>query len=770
MTEVLTYVEVDVDYCSLSYGVAPCTAEVGVTGDAKCFNTLATCQDRANFANSPVTLRFAQDADFLPREIDAIPSLISVNFSPAAISLGENLGTRASISIDFGDHPWPDTGQGFDKYVSERGYDPFRQGTFWGKFRARQPFLQGRPIRLIRGAVGQSLAEMETRHFIIESFTGPDQEGKYRIVAKDVLKLADADRAQAPLLSNGFLLTSIDADDMAITLTPSGVGNAEYPASGYAAIGGSEIVTYTRTGDAVTITARAQLNTLAQEHDGGDRFQVVLRYVAEDPAEIISDLLQTYASVPSGYIPLADWQTETATYLQRVYSADIAEPTGVDKLVSELVEQAALALWWDDINAKIKFQVLRAIPTSATRFDEENVLAGSFGFAEQPAKRLSQIWTYFGQINPLLRQTDPNNYRSVAATIDAEAEADYGSPAIRKIYSRWIPQFGRSIALRQNDIQLGRFRDPPRKFNFSVMRFGPQGIILGGGYRVSSWNMQDASGVQIDAPIQITRLSPGPASFDVDAEEVLFTHFDPDDLNNRFIIVDGNTLNFNLRTVHDTLYPEITAGQNLTCIVETGVIVGGSGAGNKAFDVGSWPADINLFLIVRGRIQGCGGRGADTEDGENPAAAGSPGGIALYTRYDIELDVDEGEIFGGAGGGGGGGMTFDEPGSRAGGAGSGGAGYLPGAGGSVTSSAGGSVPGVAGTTEAGGVSSTPSGARGKGGNGGGPGLAGQAGANGGSLGLPTTGGAGGAAGAAIDGISYVTVSEGPGDIRGSQIN
>lgn len=36
--KVVTYVEIDVDYCALSYGVTPCTAD----GPTKCFNSLAT--------------------------------------------------------------------------------------------------------------------------------------------------------------------------------------------------------------------------------------------------------------------------------------------------------------------------------------------------------------------------------------------------------------------------------------------------------------------------------------------------------------------------------------------------------------------------------------------------------------------------------------------------------------------------------------------------------------------------------------------------------
>lgn len=50
-----------------------------------------------------------------------------------------------------------------------------------------------------------------TRYFVVDSFDGPTPEGKYTIIAKDVLKFADGDRSQAPDLSNGFLAADITA-------------------------------------------------------------------------------------------------------------------------------------------------------------------------------------------------------------------------------------------------------------------------------------------------------------------------------------------------------------------------------------------------------------------------------------------------------------------------------------------------------------------------------------------------------------------------------
>ena len=131
-------------------------------------------------------------------------------------------------------------------------------------------YLRGKSIRLIVGYEGQSLAEMETRHFVVESFDGPTPDGSFSIIGKDPLKLLDGDRAQAPMPNNGFLVGDITDTDTTLTLSPTGIGDAEYPASGYLNIGGAEIVQFTRSGETVTIVARGQLGTTAQAHQAQD--------------------------------------------------------------------------------------------------------------------------------------------------------------------------------------------------------------------------------------------------------------------------------------------------------------------------------------------------------------------------------------------------------------------------------------------------------------------------------------------------------------------
>lgn len=734
--QALTYVEISLRVCSRTYGVAPCTASIPATGIRKCYQARPTCQDIANYADgTALTLRFAKPAHYRPHDIFAFPFIESVDYTPAVVSLGKDLGQRASVTITFRDAPDSDTFPGLDPYLSTRNYDPYSQGTFFGKLRARHRFLVGRPLWLVMGYLGQDIDDMERRRFVIDSYEGPTPDGKFIIRASDVLKLGNAEKAQAPVMSPGRLVAGINSAVTSFTLTPSGIGNSDYPASGWLNLGGSEIVSFTRSADVCTIT-RGQLNTTATSHSAGDRAQLVLAYVGEDPADIIYDLCTTYIpGFDEDWIDLDAWQTETGTYNGNVYTTYITEPTSVKTLIEELVLQAALAIWWDDVNDLLRLQVLRAVLTSAFDYTPDNMRRGSLAIREQLEQRLSQVQIYFGQINPLLPLSNKDNYRSSTIVTDEDAEEDWDQPAIMTITSRWIPSTGRTVADRLGAILLGRFKTPPRHVSFEVQRYAETDPELGGGYQFFCDFVQDETGADDDAfiPIQVTQLKPRDDSFAVEAEEMLFDA-PATDLANRAVTIDSNNYNVNLRTAHDSIYPEPDGTETVTFTLLAGVTVGSHSISLPAIDVGTWPSGTTLNLVLIGRGQGKGGNALVYTNSE-------AGGTALYTRRAINLSMQTGsELFGGGGGG--------APGGGDGGG--GGAGTDPGLGGDVPFG----TDGANGTANAGGAGGPFAG------DGGGPGLAGE-----------TAGGnPGGAAGKAIDGVSYVTFVLSNGDIRGGQVN
>jgi hypothetical protein len=543
--------------------------------------------------SSPIaqtTWRFAEPTHYLPAEIECIPSIASVSYSAATVSLGENLGERARLTVSFRDHKHVMNGESFDS------------GTFFGKWRARYgQKLRGRAVRLIRGAVGQAVEDMETRHFFIDTTDGPTPDGIYSIVAKDLLKFADDARSQAPVLSNGSLASGIDDEDASLALSPTGIGDLEYPASGHACIGGKEIVSFTRSGDTLSIT-RAQLGTVAISHNTADRVQLVLYYDGDDVSDIISDLLTNYASIDSDYIPLTEWQTETADNLGGViYARAITEPTSVGKLLAELIEQAALALWWDEKAQLVRLQVLKEIATDANLWDEETILEKSLKVKDQPNKRISQIWTYYGQRNPADRGDNEDNYRAALADVDLELQGEYGSPEIRKIMGAWVATI--NAAERLNQIQLSRFRDPPRKFNFDL--FHGADVSPGAGYRIRWRQNQNTDGsiVEEGAPIQVTKVAVEPGVVHVEAEEMLASG----------VIVLRHTVI--LTTTGSVLTWEVPDSFNdADNIIEC--IGGGGGTGDTA------PGD--------GGFGGRGGGGGAYSSVSNVALSGSPNPSIQY--------------------------------------------------------------------------------------------------------------------------------------------
>jgi len=173
----VTIVEIDQDFCSRVYGVAPCTAAVGTTGFTKCFNTLATCQDTANFDKSSLTLRFCTPSPDFPAPGEfIIPSLVGITSNPTEITIGGSdkdstpLGRRASVTITLRDHPYND--KLVDPYRSDRDYNPLDRGTFWNKWISRNPYHQNRPLRIREGYIGQAIEDMRTRNYIIEKVAG----------------------------------------------------------------------------------------------------------------------------------------------------------------------------------------------------------------------------------------------------------------------------------------------------------------------------------------------------------------------------------------------------------------------------------------------------------------------------------------------------------------------------------------------------------------------------------------------------------------------
>jgi len=469
----VSVVEIVQPICALSYGVAPCTAAIGTTGQDRCYNTFKTCQDRVNYTvGTPVSLLFMKPQVKLLAGEYVIPSLISVSTAPSMINpsgvskTSSPLGQRAVCNVALMDHPHSDLV--VDPYRTSRAFDPYTRSTFWRKWLARNPYHEGYTLRVYDGYEGQSLAEMTRREYVIDKIDGPSN-GAVNIVAKDPLKLADDDRAQAPRASTGVTFAAISAVASSVQIIDA--ANGDYPAPGTVRVG-DECMTYTGSSyDAgtglTTLTGltRGTDGTTAEEHDEGETVQWCLRITNTPAWEVARDLLEDYAGIDPAFIPFAEWDAEALEYIPSfTVTTLITEPTGVNQLIGELSQQCLFFLWWDERASEIKFRAVRTYKSAQkTITDDQNILADSMSLSRKPEERISQVWIYYDRRSAAEKVDEPSNYRirRVRADLDAETENEYGTARVRTIFSRWLESDVQAIALGARI--LNQYRDIPER-------------------------------------------------------------------------------------------------------------------------------------------------------------------------------------------------------------------------------------------------------------------------------------------------------------------
>lgn len=506
--EPIVWVEIDVDQCALTYGSAPCTAVLGTTGELKCFNTFKTCQDKDNYNLGSLTYKFYMPQSDLPKEAGVFPCLTSISESVGEVNIAgtntdiKGLGKRERITFACRDFPYGD--QYTDKYASERvsgaaqssgvGYDPYDRGTFFGKLRARWPYYAGRACRVNEAYYdGGVLSEVVTRHYVLTDMEFDIQGESATFEAKDILSVVDNKNAVVPVVNNGELSADISETDTEITLTPTGVGNDEYDASGRAIIG-DEIVSFTRSGDVLTITGRGLGNTTASSHSAGDSVQQTFHVSNERVDAVIERILRYEGYVPASFIPTADWQAEAARWAGTMYlDAEIVEPTGVNSLISEIA-QLGVSVWWNRQAQEVGFKVNRP-PDEDTVFDfNDDANIKSIEIDDRDDKRLTDIYIYSDIRSPIEDESSGGSYNRLRGIVDVDARSanEFNDSKIRKVFMRWLGAGNDSLIRIFGKRMLNRFRWSPSFYTFRVT-YDPT-LELTDVIRVNSRIHQDETG------------------------------------------------------------------------------------------------------------------------------------------------------------------------------------------------------------------------------------------------------------------------------------
>ena len=444
--------EIDLDSCSLAYGVGLCTASGSAS--ASCFNTLGTCQDSLNYAKTTKTYRFASTRlDDLTGPV--FPTVKSVKTSPTILTPAKGFGIRSQVTVTLQDHPWNDVD--VDPYFRDRTYNPEDQGTFWGKLIARNIYTEGRTLRIKTGYLADDgtydASNFITRTYFIDRITGPNASGQVNITGRDALRFADSEKAQVPTQSRATLTNDIDGSVTSFDITdPDGQIKASYDAGQvYIRIDDETMLLNSVTGTAPSYTlsvARSAMPSIyngvmsSESHTADSTVQDCYQYTSEPINDIVEHLLGDVAGISASYLDTTGWQAVIASGLQNYqFSALITEPTGVKDLMEELTEHGIL-VWWDERKQKVKMDSMIArVPDFGPFDDSANIVADSVQYSRDDKSRISQVWLSHGLRNPVLPMDELNNFESSRLIIDQDGEStdQYGQKRIRRIWSRWLP-------------------------------------------------------------------------------------------------------------------------------------------------------------------------------------------------------------------------------------------------------------------------------------------------------------------------------------------
>ena len=524
MPELLRMIEIDMDRCTRTFGVGACNAALSAKVPHKCFGTFGTCSAKSAFLSAPFTLKFCDNSPSAHWVYGAFPYLKSVSQITATVNIAGSdekmgsLGRRATVAVELQNAPYHD--RAIDPYQAQRvsgaaqfdgvGYDPGERGSFFGKLKARWPHYTGRALRVLEGIVDdRGFFQVErVSHYTLTDWAGPDENGVVKLTAKDPLSALDEDKAVIPAASKGALFADIEAEAKQLTLTPAGVGNNEYPASGRAKIG-SELVDYTRVGDVVTLVARGVRRSSAASHSSGDTFQVVWAVENMRLDDVVEALI--VPALPAAFAPkLAKWKPEVDRWASAVrLTTDVTTPTGRGKLLGELAA-LGVSIFWDDVAQEVALKVNRPMDGDEIidLTDDANLLPGA-GIVDRNEHRLTEVYFYTVQRDPTGSATSPDNFDRMQVIGDSEAmdARGYGDSHIRKIFCRWFNDGADAMARMFARRLLLRFRSAPAHLRAPVS-YKDRQIPLAAVARVQTDMFEDQTGAATSRLMQVISREP----------------------------------------------------------------------------------------------------------------------------------------------------------------------------------------------------------------------------------------------------------------------
>jgi len=657
----------------LARGVESQWLTTGLAG--ACYNTFATCPVQSKFLGGNLTLRFVdQDLD-VPIGLTAYPAVLGVDYTPGRLTPRQGLGQSVSVSIRLAD--FVDGDRWTDKYFDQRSYNPSSQGTFFGKLRARDPYIQNRKLIVREGFYDPSTAftfsNFIDREFRVDELSELSAKGDVSLRATDLLRLTSEDRAVCPVPSTAGLTSGINSGTTTIVL-PSSRDAAYYAGFCHVKIDEEIIRLGTQAGSSFTTCVRAQGGTTATDHDSGSTVQVCATFSYTNIIDIIRDLVQNYAAISSVYIPYSSWNAEKSQSLSDVNLYNIvAEPTPVRELLDQLVEIGDLAMWYDEVDKFIYLKnQLPWVSTQATLTDTANFVSGTFKVDERDDLRVTRVTIDYGATN-YIRPDKFKNSITVFNT-DREATFQYGRQSPFVLKTQWITASQSVLANRLANAILARYQTMPLEVGFQLDARDISSVRVGDVVYASSRLLQDTDGSNLEARFQLTEMTPRDRGSLYSYKGISYLGI-PQASAATTLTIDVSTHNYNVNSALGGLSTPAT----IQVTVYPGVTLGGSGSGVSSYAglvFGTLPVGCTLTLINCGEILGYAGAlglGGEGDVNYNEITGewdfsliqaplgGSPGGTAIVVASGTTTYIQNnaGYIFAGGPGGGGGGINWN---------------------------------------------------------------------------------------------------------------
>lgn len=527
----VTILCIELDYCANSWGEGLCIAPAlpSQSNLKPCFNTFSTCKNKYQFFTgecqtgeqvsgySCTTKKYYFSTCELPKSLiqeieqdgvylGPVIKEKSVKFKTGLMSLTNSLSTRSSLTMQISDFDHND--DQIDPYLEQRDWFKIHDasskpsGTFWGRFLARNKFLQNKPVKIYTGDCEDSFSNFDESLFLLEYITQTGN-GCVDLKALDPFSFADEKNQKCPKPytdvsgQQQYLTRSINDTELgrfplsAVSFSGPDKSALEYQyyinntlnlpvylcvgdeviegnwikhnlnqaALEYVPLDSLDPAAFCDTGEtAQTFTfipsQRGALGSDPQEHEAGTPVRFALCFPAGMPIVcVIQNILETCTNLtqvaslcceddPLRFIDFAGAGIVNCTAMKRLMChVIICEEEDTKDLLNELTEQFGFRLRYDDKIQKVTWTEYKP-PTECDfvrHFSECDYEEKTFSYKRKVRSRINKINWYWDQ-RSLSEELKKENFNRVNSCVDTDSLSCFGDGVAseKNIFSRWI--------------------------------------------------------------------------------------------------------------------------------------------------------------------------------------------------------------------------------------------------------------------------------------------------------------------------------------------